>query len=243
MEQSPRKLHPLIMVAAVSVTAASLAAIGVMTGIVPARKAEAPENAVVAAAAPATQPSAAAPAEKAGAEPPAATTPAPAPAATSAKTNHSPAPAKKTASAVPAPPVGAPPPAPTGTAAIPAPPPPLTPPAPPPCRDCGTVESVRAITVKGEGTGLGAVAGGIIGGVLGHQVGSGRGNDLATVAGAVGGAVAGHQIEKQQRRTTRHEILVRMDDGSLRTFTSETQPSWHAGDRVRIADGGIAPLM
>jgi outer membrane lipoprotein SlyB len=119
----------------------------------------------------------------------------------------------------------------------------MTPPAPPTCRDCGTVEAVRGITEKGQGTGLGAVAGGVLGGVLGHQVGSGRGNDLATVAGAVGGAVAGHQIEKQQRKTTRHEITIHMDDGSVRTIMTESQPSWRAGERVKVSNGTIVPIL
>lgn len=233
--ETPRKLHPLIMVAAVAVTAASLAAIGVMTGVIPARKVQGPDTGIVPVAQAPADPRAApgAPAE-----------PAPAAVATPDRANPpvTRSDAAKKAAKDPAP-AGGPPPAPVAANALPAPPPPMVPPAPPPCRDCGTVESVRDISVKGEGTGLGAVAGGIVGGVLGHQVGSGRGNDLATVAGAVGGAVAGHQIEKQQRKTTRHEITIHMDDGSIRTITTETQPSWRAGDRVKVINGAVAPLM
>lgn len=229
--ETPRKLHPLIMVAAVAVTAASLAAIGVMTGIIPARTVQGPDTGIV----PVTQAPAesrATPATPNGSAPAVAAAP-----ETAGGTSTKPAAAKKaTKDPVLA---GGPPPAPVATNASPAPPPPMA----PPCRDCGTVESVREIAVKGEGTGLGAVAGGIVGGVLGHQVGSGRGNDLATVAGAVGGAVAGHQIEKQQRKTTCHEITIRMDDGSVRTITTETQPSWRAGDRIKVSNGNIAPLM
>ncbi|GAB4166666.1 MAG: glycine zipper 2TM domain-containing protein [Rhodocyclaceae bacterium] len=107
------------------------------------------------------------------------------------------------------------------------------------CAECGTVESVREIKQAGEGSGLGAVAGGVLGGLLGHQIGKGRGNTVATVAGAVGGAVAGHQVERQVKSTTRHEVTVRMEDGSTRTVGIEGAPVWRAGDRVRLVDGRL----
>lgn len=113
--------------------------------------------------------------------------------------------------------------------------------APPPpanvCRECGTVQYVRAIEQPGQGTGMGAVIGGVAGGVLGNQIGKGRGNDAATVIGAVGGAVAGHQIEKSQRRSTVYEVQVRFDDGSVRNVSS--QQAWRQGDRVRLYNGGL----
>lgn len=99
----------------------------------------------------------------------------------------------------------------------------------------GTVQSVRAIQQKGEGTGAGAVIGGVLGGVLGHQIGGGTGKDLATVGGAVGGGVLGHQIERNVRGKTVYEVTVRMDNGSVRTFTQTTATS--VGARV-LADGG-----
>lgn len=45
----------------------------------------------------------------------------------------------------------------------------------PRCLDCGVVESVRAVEVKGQGSGLGAVAGGVAGALLGNQIGNGNG--------------------------------------------------------------------
>jgi outer membrane lipoprotein SlyB len=98
----------------------------------------------------------------------------------------------------------------------------------------GTVQSVRAIQQKGEGTGAGAVIGGVLGGVLGHQVGGGTGKDLATVGGAVGGGVLGHQIERNVRSKTVYEVTVRMDNGTLRTFTQSTATA--VGSRV-FAEG------
>jgi outer membrane lipoprotein SlyB len=111
------------------------------------------------------------------------------------------------------------------------------------CADCGVVESVRSVTRKGQGTGLGAVAGGVVGAAVGNQIGKGNGRSAMTALGAVGGGVTGHAIEKHARRHTVHELRVRMDDGSLRTI-EQVQPEAHAGDRV-VVDGNTlrpAPL-
>lgn len=102
------------------------------------------------------------------------------------------------------------------------------------------VESVREVTQPGDAKGVGAVAGGVVGGVLGNKLGKGKG--LATILGAAGGAFAGHQIEKQARAEKHWEIAVRLDDGSLRTLSSEVQPAWHAGDRVRFVDDKLQPV-
>ena len=98
----------------------------------------------------------------------------------------------------------------------------------------GTIEAVQEIAQPGEGTGLGAIAGGVLGGVLGSQFGHGNGRKVLTVAGAAGGAYAGHQVEKQARATKRWEITVRMDNGALRTLSTDSAPVWRAGDRVRV---------
>lgn len=106
------------------------------------------------------------------------------------------------------------------------------------CTDCGVVESVRAVEVKGEGSGLGAVAGGVIGGVLGNQVGGGRGRTAMTVVGAGAGAYAGHEVEKTMKKNVSYEIRVRMDDNSYRSFRS-AQPDVGVGQRVKVRDGQL----
>ena len=63
------------------------------------------------------------------------------------------------------------------------------------CAACGTVASIHAIALKGDATGLGAVAGGVTGAVLGNQIGRGNGNTAMTILGAAGGAFAGNEIE------------------------------------------------
>jgi len=226
------RLHPLIAIAAISVTLASLAAVAVLTGVMPGTHAETAPAAQLASTEPAAQPAPAAPAP--AAQPATAPEPAAVPPAAPAKpaasegrivhrtsTRH----VATESHAAPMPPVAAAE-------------PPAAPPAPV-CADCGTIESVRPVVVEGQGTGLGAVAGGVLGGVLGHQVGHGRGNDAATVLGAVGGAFAGHQIEKSQRKSTHYEITVRMTDGSYRTVTTKEQPAWQPGDRVRVENGTL----
>jgi outer membrane lipoprotein SlyB len=111
----------------------------------------------------------------------------------------------------------------------------------PVCYDCGTVESMREVAKKGEGTGLGAVAGGIGGLILGHQIGNGAGNKVATVLGAAGGAFAGNAIEKNARTSKSYEVGVLMDDGTRRTVSLASAPTWRTGDHVRVVNGNLEP--
>lgn len=107
------------------------------------------------------------------------------------------------------------------------------------CPNCGVVESIRLVEVKGQGTGAGAVAGGLLGAVVGNEIGAGRGKSLATVAGAAGGAYAGNEVEKNMKKTTRYRITIRMNDGSVRTITQRTDPGVHAGDSVKVANDSV----
>lgn len=109
------------------------------------------------------------------------------------------------------------------------------------CSNCGNIESIRTITSRARGSGLGAAGGAVLGGLLGHQVGGGNGRSLATVAGAVGGAVLGNQVEGNMHAVHSYEIRVRLDDGTLRTFHQSNPPAWHEGERVRIVKGHLRP--
>lgn len=110
------------------------------------------------------------------------------------------------------------------------------------CSNCGNIESVRKLTTRARGSGVGAAGGAVLGGLLGNQIGDGSGRQIATVAGAVGGAVLGNQVEGNMKATTRYEVRVRLDDGSVRVFTRETAPPWRNGERVRIVNGGIRSI-
>ena len=107
------------------------------------------------------------------------------------------------------------------------------------CADCGVIESVHEIDVKGEGSGLGAVGGAVVGGLIGNQVGGGRGKDAMTVVGAVGGGLAGNEIEKRTKSTKSFQITVRLDDGTTRMVTSATAPAWRIGEKVKVVNGVI----
>ena len=107
------------------------------------------------------------------------------------------------------------------------------------CNNCGTVTNTKTVQIKGEGTGLGAVAGGVLGGVLGHQVGGGRGKDVATVAGAAGGAYAGHQVEKNAKSKTQYQVIVKLESGESRTFTFKSATAYKIGDRIKVVDSRL----
>jgi outer membrane lipoprotein SlyB len=232
MEKTAR-LHPLLTAAAISVTAFSAVGIGAITGLLPNSFGSAKD---------------AAPTELVGAAP-ASTLPAPVvetvpadmPPATPKAT---PKPVKKVVKVAKAP----------APAAAPAPvqdfgeaPRIAQAPKPVPAGILGVVESVREVKTKAEkSNGVGPIAGGVGGAVLGSQIGKEFGSkgfrNVMTVLGAAGGAFAGKEIERNVRATSHWEIAVRLDDGSYRTLTSEAQPFWTAGDRVRLLDGRLQPV-
>lgn len=218
--------HPLLLIAAASVTILSLAGVGTLAGWLPGPGAHSAEPAKLAAAAPvapATAPisiqqTVTVPQEKAkpaavksGERAPIAVRrAAPVPVASTAPFAVSPAPTYSTSA-----------------------------PLPPICRDCGVVQAVNEVSVAPKGSGGGAVAGGVVGGIIGNQIGKGATRDIATVLGAVGGAFAGNHIEKSTKENKRYDVTVRFEDGSTRTFSSDSPPAWHSGDRVRLQNGGL----
>jgi uncharacterized protein YcfJ len=103
----------------------------------------------------------------------------------------------------------------------------------------GVIESVREIEQPHDKTIAGPVIGGIAGAVLGHQIGDGRTRTVATAVGAGAGILAGRAIEKRVRTDKTWETTVRLDDGSTQTIKSESQPAFHAGERVRLVDGQL----
>jgi outer membrane lipoprotein SlyB len=110
-------------------------------------------------------------------------------------------------------------------------------PAPTPCNECGVVEAVREIAVEPKGSGGGAIAGGLLGGLVANQIGKGSTRSIATVLGAAGGAYAGNYIEKSLKEGKRYEVLVRFEDDSTQTFSSDSAPVWRSGDRVKLQNG------
>jgi len=221
--------HPLLLVAAASVTILSLAGVGTLAGWLPgpgAHSAEPAKLASVAPVAPATAPisiqqTVTVPQEK--------TKPAAAKSGERAPVSARRAAPLPVASTAPF----AVPPAPTYTSSA------NSAPLPPICRDCGVVQAVNEVSVEPKGSGGGAVAGGVVGGIIGNQIGKGATRDIATVLGAVGGAYAGNHIEKSNKESKRYDVVVRFEDGSTRTFSSDSPPTWHRGDRVRLQNDGL----
>lgn len=209
--QETRKINPLIALAAISVILFSIVGVGVMTGLMPSSFSKGKDS----------NP------ETAAAKPVVAET-----GTKSSKTEAAPAPKQKTAAKHSTPDTTQAPPQPAAAqeqarAVTPV------------CSNCGVVSSVNAIAQQGEGSGLGAVAGGVVGGLLGNQVGGGSGKKIATVAGVAGGAYAGHQIEKNVKSSMRYDVIVKMEDGSTRTFSYESQPSFQTGSKVRVVNGAL----
>ncbi len=259
MSTTPNKpgLHPMLWVAAASVTAVSLAGVAKLAGVLPdfSKPAE-PESVATAPATPikpietpppiaAAEPAPApAPAVETKPEPPAAKAEhvAPAPAKTAPpKPKPHPKPAQAAV-------IGDPPPADAVPAPRDAPPPGEhagrrvadAPPAPPPvCRDCGVIEHIEAIQQKGEGSGIGAIGGAILGGVLGHQVGEGSGKQIARIGGAVLGGLAGNEAERRYRTISHYQITVKLEDGTRRVIEQQSAPVWRVGDPVRVRNGQI----
>lgn len=109
------------------------------------------------------------------------------------------------------------------------------------CATCGTVESIRTVELKGNATGMGAVAGGVTGAVVGNQIGRGNGNTAMTLLAAAGGALAGNEIEKNVKKRHSYRVTVRMDDGSFRTVSQSNTPAVAVGERVRVVNGSVLP--
>lgn len=237
--EAKSRIHPLVATAAIAVIVLCAVAVAAITGYLPgssAQKSSEPAAAALTAVPPVPAP-AAAPATPVAAAP-AALEPTPAP-------RPKPAQAPVAKPSAPKAPVVAAAPAQSAPQVVPAAQPvPAAPPiakAKPVCVDCGVVTGVSEVQVRGEGSGLGAVAGGVAGAVVGNQVGSGGTRTIARIAGAAGGAYAGHEIEKRSRTHKKFDVGVKLDDGSLRTVSYESPPTWRAGDRVRIVNGTLEP--
>lgn len=107
------------------------------------------------------------------------------------------------------------------------------------CANCGVIESINAVEVKGEGSYVGKVAGGVLGGLLGSQVGQGRGTTAAEIAGVVGGAVVGNEVEKRVKKTTHYDVVTRLQGGGVQTTSYATEPPFRVGDKVRVENGAL----
>jgi hypothetical protein len=65
--------------------------------------------------------------------------------------------------------------------------------------------------------------------------------DCATVE-AVRRLSSGARAGNNEQTADHWAIRVRMDDGTTLTIAAESQPSWHAGERVRLVDGTVMSM-
>ena len=112
-----------------------------------------------------------------------------------------------------------------------------------PCANCGVVEAIHVVEVKGEGSYLGKIAGGVAGALLGSQVGQGRGTTVAEVAGAAGGVYAGNEIEKRMKTAKHYEVVVRLENGGSKTVSYAAEPGFAVGARVKLENGTLAVIQ
>jgi outer membrane lipoprotein SlyB len=106
------------------------------------------------------------------------------------------------------------------------------------CTNCGRVQQIKVSESSDWKKYAAPVGGAVVGGVIGNQFGGGSGKTALTIVGALGGAFAGHKVEEKTRDKI-YEVAVKMDDGSIRTVTYQSQPPVREGDRVRLRDGQL----
>jgi len=111
------------------------------------------------------------------------------------------------------------------------------------CANCGVIESVNVVEVKGDSpNAIGTIAGGLLGGVVGNQVGGGSGNDIATIIGAIGGAYAGNRAQNNMDKSKVFRVTVRLTGGNRQDFDYANDPAVQIGTPVRVEDGVLIRL-
>lgn len=261
---SPRRLHPLLGAAAISVVIASLTAVAAVTGVLPLGNANtAPTPAPLTAQAPMSAAVPDTPAPGSTTRPPAYDAQhgyaqggpqqqaypqgtQPYPPATQARTQaQAPVQDREAAPRAPSRPSqrayddGRYAAAPSGGAEGSQYHAPLQRPAVRPSHTAGRVVAITPVQTEKPASGLGAVGGAVVGGLLGNQVGKGNGRIVGTVVGAAAGGFAGNEVEKYVRKDTQYQVRVRMDDGTQRTFTYQSAPGVQVGERVRMQNGEL----
>lgn len=104
----------------------------------------------------------------------------------------------------------------------------------------GVIESARYVEIQEsdtlEGNTTGGLIGGVAGGAAGSRFGQGWGKALAVGAGALIGATAGAVAERELKRQTAIEYVVRLDRGGYITIVQGTDPQLRPGQRVFVQE-------
>jgi outer membrane lipoprotein SlyB len=108
------------------------------------------------------------------------------------------------------------------------------------CDGCGVIESVRRIDTRDEimeWCTIGNITGTR---VPGNPIGSDERAELASLADMAAGVIDGDRRARKFRVTTRHQIVVRLRDGSRQVFDENSPRTLHEGERVNVIAGSTA---
>jgi outer membrane lipoprotein SlyB len=102
------------------------------------------------------------------------------------------------------------------------------------------VLSVRAVTVQGNQSGVGAATGGVVGGLAGYGAGGNqREAQVAGILAAAAGAAVGNAIEKISTKDEAVELLVQLKGGERRAIVQANgAQNFEPGDAVIIVTTG-----
>lgn len=100
----------------------------------------------------------------------------------------------------------------------------------------GTVMRTQAVTLNGNGNGIGTLAGGAIGGLLGSGVGGGTGSDIAAIGGALLGGYLGNAAGNEATKRNGVNLTIKMDSGRTVSIVQQVNPQvmFHKGERVQV---------
>ena len=108
----------------------------------------------------------------------------------------------------------------------------------------GTVVRTQAVTLNGNGNGIGTLAGGAIGGILGSGVGGGTGSEIAAIGGALLGGYLGNAAGNQVTKHNGVNLTIKMDSGRTVSIVQQVNPQviFHTGERVQVnlSDNGTS---
>ena len=108
----------------------------------------------------------------------------------------------------------------------------------------GTVVRTQAVTLNGNGNGIGTLAGGAIGGILGSGVGGGKGAEIASIGGALLGGFLGNEAGNQATKRNGVNLTIKMDSGRTVSIVQQVNPQvmFHEGERVQVnlSDNGTS---
>lgn len=102
----------------------------------------------------------------------------------------------------------------------------------------GVIVSMRAVTLQGNGGGVGSFGGAAAGGVAGSFIGGDpRMNILGAIGGAIIGGLVGSAAERSATTTQAMEFIIREDNGQTISVVQTNEESFQAGERVVLTRG------